>query len=226
MKKNAYKIIAIVLFAAWLLAWKLSATVSFDKIAAFPAKPSVTEGLSALPDKGKAGNGYSEIIKMLKSPFPISKYQKLINRNIFMPPERETIVFSPEILKITSIERVNLPFIYNGFIQTSNGALIAQISWEGKTYFVKNGGKIKDYMVTEIGKNAIKIEREGEELFLEFKKPAKGTELVATLYNSMDNKTYEVHKEDEINGYKILDIKSDAVILYGDNKECIINQEK
>lgn len=226
MKKNLYKVITIVLFAAWLLAWKLSATVCLDKITARYEKPSAAAESSISPDKDKAGNSYSAIIKMLKTPFPMSKYQNLINRNIFIPPKTETIVFSPDTLKITSIERVNLPFIYNGFIQTSNGALIAQISWEGRTYFVKNGGRIKDYKITEISRNVIKIERGGEELFLEFKKSAKGTELVATLYNSMNNKTYEVHKEDEINGYKILDIKSDAVILYGDNKEWIINREK
>ncbi len=79
----------------------------------------------------------------------------------------------------------------------------------------------------DITKKMMTVEnKHGQILVLDYKKPAKGTELIAKLYDSINDKTYEVRIGDEINGYKILDIKTDSVILYGQNREWVINKER
>lgn len=232
--KEIYKIITVVLFAVWLLVmWKLP-TIFSPKDIALPAEEE-TSAISAASvqngqeNQGGAGKGspYSEIIERLRSPFPLSRYSGLVTRNIFVKPEKAPVIFSPDSLRVVSIQPIRLPFIYNGFIQTADGTIIGQISWSGKTYFAKKGGKFKEYKVIDINKKAMTVEnKNGQLLVLDYKKPAKGTELIAKLYNSIDDKTYEVRKDDQINEYKILDIKTDSVILYGQNKEWVINKER
>ena len=230
--KNIYRIITAVLFVAWLLVlWKLP-TVFSPKGIALPSEEdtsalSVPAAQNGQNDQGAESSSYSDIIERLKSPFPVSRYDGLVTRNIFVKPEKAPIVFSPDSLKLVSVQPIPLPFMYNGFIQTASGTIIGQITWSAKTYFVKKGGKFKDYKVVDVDKKAMTVEnKDGQLLVLDYKKPVKGIELIARLYNSMDDKTYEVRKGDEINGYKILDIKTDSVILYGQNKEWVINKER
>jgi hypothetical protein len=148
----------------------------------------------------------------------------LFDRNIFIKPEAPPEQFSPEKLKVVSIGANNLPFMYNGFIQKQDGTMIGQINWSGKTYFAKKGEKFKDYKILEINSKLIKAENRDGQLILEYKKPVKSKELIAKLYDSMNDKTFEVKKGEEYNGYKVLDIKPGSVVLYGQNQEWVINK--
>ncbi len=221
--KNVYKIMTFVLGVVWIIVI-LKAFAPSSKSAEVGSAEAIGM-IKAVKDKDAADLGpYSSTLERIKSPYAISRYQDLLARNIFVRPEAPPVVFTPNDLKIVSIEAVNLPFIYVGFIQTSSGTIIGQVNWSGKTYFVKKGEKLKDYKVTDVDTRTMKLENRGGRLNLKLKETVKGKEFVATLYNSMDDKTYEVRRDDDVKGYKILDIKADSVIVYGQNKEWVINK--
>jgi hypothetical protein len=221
--KGIYKIATIALFILWLIIlWMAPSFVMQQE----PLAPTGEED-NVKPDKdvtADASSAYSALIDRMNSPFAASRYKPLLGRNLFVRPEAAPVVFTPDKLKIVSIGSTNLPFIYVGFIQKQDGTMIGQVNWSGKTYFAKKGEKFKDYKVLEINSKLIKAENKEGKLIMEYKKPVKSKELIAKLYSSMDDKTFEVKKGDEINGYKVLDIKADSVILYGQNQEWVINK--
>lgn len=224
MKEKKYKIIAAALFFIWLALMVKSASFFSPKGA---APSGGGEELTEAPggSQAKENNPYSYLIERLKSPFPESRYDTLIKgRNIFVKPVPPPIVITPENFTLLSVEAVTLPFIYNGYIQTPDGTIIAQINLSGKTYFVKKGGRFKDYRVTEIEKRMVKIEGKEGSMILDLKKPVKGKEFVAKFSNSLDNKVFEVRRGEEAYGYKVLDIKANSVILYGREKEWVVNK--
>lgn len=221
--KGIYKIAAIVLFVLWLiLLWMAPSLFTQQEF-------SVTTGEeeAVKPEKDvtvDASSAYSALISRINSPFAASRYQPLLDRNIFIRPEAIPESFTPDKLKIVTIGATNLPFMYIGFIQKQDGTMIGQINWSGKTYFAKKGEKFKDYKVLEINSKIIRAENKDGQLTLDYKKAVKSKELIAKLYNSMDDKTFEVKKGEEINGYKVLDIKADSVILYGQEQEWVIKK--
>lgn len=222
--KQVSKIIAIVAFVLWLLVMWRSASVfqsrqvplQFDE-GQEKAEAGKVEAV-AIPDSILSAE------RLLKSPFAFSKYQPLIDKNIFVKPEIQPEIFTPDKLSLVSVSAVPLPFMYNGFIEKSDGTRVGQINSSGKTYFVTRGDKFKDYKVLEINSKIIKMENKDGQLTLEYKKLAKSKELIAKLHNLMDNKEFEVKKNDEFGVYKILDIKANSVIIYGQDKEWVINK--
>lgn len=224
--KGMSRIVAVVAFVLWLLVmWKSSSIFESREV---PVRfGEGKEGTVAVAggEANVAPDSFLFAEGLLKSPYAISRYQPLLGMgNIFVKPEPPPEVFSPDKLKVISITPVLLPFIYNGFIERADGTIIGQVNWSGKTYFIKKGDKLKDYKVLEINSKILKIENKDGQLLLEFKKPAKGKDLVAKLRNLMDDKDIEVKKGDTIGEYKVLDIKTDSVILYGQDKEWIINK--
>ena len=221
--KGAVRIIAAAAFILWILVMWKSSSVFEPKQVSFQAE----EGKEAVAAKEKTGavtNSFLHAEELLKSPYMISRYQPLFDNNMFIKPEAPPEVFTPEKLKIISISFAPLPFMYNGFIARSDGTIIGQINWSGKTYFVKKGDKFKDYKVIEINSKILKIENKDGQITLDYKKQANGKELVAKLHNSMSDKEYDVKKGDDIGGYKIVDITIDSVVLYGQNKEWVITK--
>ncbi|MFA5165065.1 MAG: hypothetical protein WC481_05815 [Candidatus Omnitrophota bacterium] len=220
--KGIYKIAAIALFILWFILLWLAPVLFTPKDFSVPTgEDSIIKSDDITVD---ASNAYSTLIESIKSPFAASRYQQLLDRNLFIKPETPPPVFTPDKLKVVSIGATNLPFIYTGFIQKQDGTIIGQINWSGKTYFAKKGEKFKDYKVLEINSKQIRAENKDGQLTLEFKKPVKSKELIGKLFNSMDDKTYEVKKGDDINGYKVLDIKADSVIIYGQDQEWVIKK--
>ncbi|OGX32821.1 MAG: hypothetical protein A3F87_03630 [Omnitrophica WOR_2 bacterium RIFCSPLOWO2_12_FULL_51_24] len=222
--KETSKVIAIVAFVLWLLVMWKSSSVFQSKEVPVQFGEGQEETVAGKEGADVAPDSLSYAERLLKSPFAFSRYQPLINKNIFVKPEIQPELFTPEKLTVISVSAVPLPFMYNGFIEKSDGTRIGQVNWSGKTYFIKKGDKFKDYKVLEINSKIIKIENKDGQIVLEYKKPAKSKELVAKLHNSMDNKEFEVKKNDEVGGYKILDIKADSVVLYGQEKEWVINK--
>ncbi|KPK41305.1 MAG: hypothetical protein AMJ78_05850 [Omnitrophica WOR_2 bacterium SM23_29] len=223
-----YKIITLILLAAWLLLIIRTFLVSPSKkvvptlqLNGENATPSEETPEEVEDDDTKI---YAMLVERLKSPFDMSRYQGLLTRNIFVKPEKIVTIFTPENLKLVSVELVTLPFIYIGYIQTQDGGLIGQVNWGPKTHFVIKGEKFKDYKVIEVQKTRLIAEGKEGKLILEFKKPTKGTEFLARLYNEMDDKVYEVRKGEDINSYKILDITLDSVIIWAQNKEWVIKK--
>lgn len=220
--KGIYKIAAIALFILWFILLWLAPSLFTPKEFSVPTgEDSIVKTDDSATD---ASGAYSALIESIKSPFAVSRYQQLLDRNLFVRPEAPPVVFTPDKLKVVSIGATNLPFMYTGFIQKQDGTMIGQINWSGKTYFAKKGEKFKDYKILEINSKQVRAENKDGQLTLEFKKPVKSKELIGKLYSSMDDKTFEVKKGDEINGYKVLDIKADSVILYGQDQEWVIKK--
>jgi hypothetical protein len=220
--KGIYKIAAIALFVLWfILLWSAPSLFTPKDFSVPTGEDNIVKPDDTAVD---ASDVYSALIESVKSPFAAARYQQLLDRNLFMRPEAPPVVFTPDKLKVVSIGATNLPFMYTGFIQKQDGTMIGQINWSGKTYFAKKGEKFKDYKVIEINSKQIRAENKDGQLTMEFKKPVKSKELIGKLYSSMDDKTFEVKKGDEINGYKVLDIKADSVILYGQDQEWVIKK--
>ncbi|MFA5338967.1 MAG: hypothetical protein WC317_02320 [Candidatus Omnitrophota bacterium] len=223
--KGASRIIAAAAFILWILAmWKSSSVFESKQV---PFRQEEEGGGDVVPGKeGTAAlpNSFSHVEVLLKSPYAVSRYKPLLDENMFIKPEPPVKVLSPVDLTLVSVTAVPLPFMYKGFIEVSDGTIIGQINWSGKTYFVKRGQKVKDYKVTEINSKIVKMENKDGQVTLEFKKPGKSKELVAKLHDSMNNKDIEAKKGDTIGEYKVLDIKTDSVILYGQNKEWVITK--
>ena len=222
--KEVSKVATIVAFVLWLLVmWKSPSVFQSREI-----QVQFGEGQEKTVAGKERANAASDSLlyaeRLLKSPFAFSRYQPLIDKNIFVRPEIQPEIFTPEKLRVISVSAVPLPFMYDGFIEKPDGTRVGQINWSGKTYFIEKGDKFKDYKVLEINSKIIKIENKDGQLILEYKKPAKSKELVAKLRNLMGDKEFEVKKNDKVGEYKILDIKADSVVLYGQNKEWIIKK--
>lgn len=225
MKIN--RITTLILLVLWLLlVWRFFLVPPKREIILLPEmggeKAVAEKDEAAQPDEIKI---YSSIIERLKAPFDITRYKQLFVRNIFVKPEKPVAIFTPENLKLLAVDQVVLPFMYNGYILVANGAIIGQVNWGEKTYFLKKGERFKDYTVIDIQPRRLIVEGKDGELVLDLKIPSKGKELVAKLYNELDGKTYEVKKGDAVNGYKILDITTGSVIVYGQNREWVIKKE-
>ncbi|MDD4878870.1 MAG: hypothetical protein PHR22_00245 [Candidatus Omnitrophica bacterium] len=223
--KGTSRIIAAAAFVLWILAmWKSSSVFESRQVPFHPEEAkagavAVKEGAAAsLP------NSFSNVEELLKSPYTVERYQPLIDKNIFIKPEPPPDVFTPDKLVLISVSAVPLPFMFNGFIEKSDGSIIGQINWSGKTYFVKKGQKLKDYKITDINSKILKMENKDGQIILDYKKPAKSKEFVAKLHDSMNNKDIEVKKDDPVGAYKVLDIKPDSVVIYGQNKEWVITK--
>ncbi|HOX09016.1 MAG TPA: hypothetical protein PLA52_00080, partial [Candidatus Omnitrophota bacterium] len=127
--KGIYKIAAIVLFILWFILLWLAPSLFTPKDFSVPTgEDSVVKPNDAAVD---ASNVYSALIEKVKSPFAASRYQQLLDRNLFIRPEAPPVVFTPDKLKVVSIGATNLPFIYTGFIQKQDGTMIGQINWSG-----------------------------------------------------------------------------------------------
>lgn len=222
--KEASKVVTIVASILWLLVMWESPSVFRSKEVPIQFGEGQENTAAGKEGANAASDSLLYAERVLKSPFAFSRYQPLIDKNMFVRPEKQPEILTPEKLRVISVSAVPLPFRYDGFIEKPDSTRIGQINWSGKTYFVEKGDKFKDYKVLEINSKIIKIENKDGQLVLEYKKPAKSKELVAKLRNLMDDKEFEVKKNDEVGEYKILDITADSVVLYGQNKEWVINK--
>lgn len=68
--------------------------------------------------------------------------------------------------------KVSMDFVYNGYIK-SGDELIAQVNYQGKTYFVKKGDTFEEYKALEVDTSKLVLEGKKGRLELEFKKPIK-----------------------------------------------------
>jgi hypothetical protein len=221
--KNISRIVSAVAFILWIFVmWKSSSVFEPKQVPFHPEEGKET--VTPKEDTGAGPNPFLEAEGLLKSPYPISRYQPLVVKNMFIKPPAPVKVFTPEDLTLISVSAVPLPFMYNGFIARSDGTIIGQVNWSGKTYFVKKGDKFKEYKVIDINSKIIKIENKDGQLTLEYKKTAKSRELIIKLHDSMNNKDIELKKGDSVGEYKVLDIKLDSVVLYGQNKEWVITK--
>jgi hypothetical protein len=171
---------------------------------------------------------YESLLSSVKYPEGSEEYTRAIKRDPFSEYTGEVTVKPGISAKhdfiIKSIERVQLPLVYKGYIELSD-RIIGQINWRDSTRFVKVGSSLNSYSIRNITKDRIEaIDGKGQKVDFELNKPVFGDELEAMLYDNITNETFNVRLETEIDEYKVIDIAPDYVILLA--KDIEIKLEK
>ncbi|MFC2149542.1 hypothetical protein ACFLQ8_02460 [Candidatus Auribacterota bacterium] len=141
-------------------------------------------------------------------------------------------------LRLVKIYRQPVKLLFKGYIQLPDGSYSVQINWARKTDFKKVGEKIRGYkivdfqqrlfeeksptgIVKQINKSIVEIRKgENKPIVLEKGKLITEKELFAKLFDKKLFKNVTVHVGSTGDGYKVLDITEDEVILSppsGDN---------
>lgn len=133
-------------------------------------------------------------------------------RNIF-EPFREKEVPS-ELFMITEIVFEPFVFMYMGFIERSSAEFIAQINWASQTYFVREGETFKEWTATQVTKEKVMvIHQNGEDMELPLQQKVFSKKPFARVVVSSTGKEQKITIGDTVEGYKVLDITRDTVIL-------------
>jgi len=69
------------------------------------------------------------------------------------------------------VKTVGQEFVYNGYIQTPEEELLAQINYKGNTYFVKKDENFAEFTVVSLDREKVVLISDKKEITLEYKKP-------------------------------------------------------
>ncbi|MBN1870942.1 MAG: hypothetical protein JW800_00050 [Candidatus Omnitrophica bacterium] len=166
---------------------------------------------------------YKSLDALLKYPEPISNYTQRITRDPFMRYEEgmflEPIDSAEHDFVVTSIDRMLLPFVYKGFIELPD-RVVGQINWNEDTIFVKDGSSLHDYTVLHVSKDVVTAkDASGMPIQFHLNEPVFSNELQAVLYDTITHETFTVHKDMQVDNYKVIDIKREYVILHAEGIE-------
>jgi hypothetical protein len=134
------------------------------------------------------------------------------DRDPFSPIRERVVPVHPFQIKEIIVD----PFfiVYMGSMQRQSEDLIAQINWRDETFFVREGERMKTWTIATVSpERVIAVNEEGEEVVLALMKKAPSRPAEARLFSFATEKTHMAKAEDVIEGYKIIDIKKDTVIL-------------
>lgn len=134
------------------------------------------------------------------------------DRNIF-EPFREAEV-PAELFVITEIVFEPFVFMYMGFIERSSAEFIAQINWASQTYFVREGETFKEWTATKVTKEKVMVmHQNGEDMELPLQQKVFSKKPFARIILSSTGEEKKITIGDSVEGYKVLDITRDTVIL-------------
>lgn len=146
-----------------------------------------------------------------------------IDRDIFT--EKREIIVKP-LFELRAVDLEEIPIIFKGSIVRGDKVIIAQINWGNKTYFVKPGEMLKQWLISEITEDFVIIKDPDLKPFTLFLNKITYSEVMtATIMYTTDNKIYRVKIGDMIDDYKVLDIKKHNVIVSNKNSQIIISKE-
>ncbi len=160
---------------------------------------------------------YEDILTRAKYPKGIADYRVLTGRNPFAKVQRAEAVVTDTTSRhdfvLRTIDRIPLPIMYQGFIELPD-KVIGQVAWKGTTKFVESGEALNGYTILSVQRDYLDIKLEdGTEHRLNYKTPIPGKELRAVLYDNIGDKTYTAVKTWGLDGYSVVDIQEDRVIL-------------
>ncbi len=146
-----------------------------------------------------------------------------ISRNFFAPLVKEEKDMVPFYLKDVVYEP--LFFMYMGHIEKRPSEYIAQINWADETYFVRKGESIKEWKVKSISKDNVTVENaKKEEIELPLYKRIFSKKPYAIIIIRKTKKELKINVDDVVEGYKVLDITKDTVVLSIDSKAVTITK--
>ncbi|MFH1857265.1 MAG: hypothetical protein ABH836_08620 [Candidatus Omnitrophota bacterium] len=217
--KNVEKIIFgifVLLFITVFVVARLGAIRRVEKVN-FP-KANKTVGISE-EERVKFEN-YDKIIGEARKPESLGKYEFFKQRDFFHEYEEAVLPEQPFIVK--EIKQIPLNIIYKGLIELSKDKVIAQVNFNDKTYFLKEGESFGEYTLRETTKDFCVISsNENKEMKLPYRQEIFGDEYEAVLYDTKTKNLFNIKKDFKIREYQVLDIKSGHVVLLGKNGDTI-----
>lgn len=140
-------------------------------------------------------------------------------------------------LKVLDIYRRGIEVRFFGYIELPDGSHQIQMNWGGKTAFVKTGEAIHGYEIVNFVQESSKRfnprigdhetidvshvmikKADNPPMKLVIGRPSFEKELYARIQDAISGKIYSVHAGSKIKSYKVLDIKTDKVIIKRNKK--------
>jgi hypothetical protein len=171
----------------------------------FSAPPETVEGIEK----------YEDLLLQLKKSDNLSDYSAYMTRNGFL----KFIEPPPEIppYELKAVRKTFLDVEYKGFIESLSGT-VAQFKVGNRSYFVKEGDKIEDYMIERVRSDYMLVKTtDGAEYRLPLGEKILSNDYEAALYITKTHKTIKVKLGDMINDFKVLDISPNNVVLFNQN---------
>ncbi|MFH1777698.1 MAG: hypothetical protein ABH952_09115 [Candidatus Omnitrophota bacterium] len=224
--KNFEKVLVLIsLFLCVAAYFILSTQGEVQEELKFPLMPRNVE----LPAK-------EEVIKTdpllvtLGHPEPFENYQGIMQRSIFSELRTSLVdksMYQDRSFILLNVEHKLFPLEYKGRIKTNLAFNIAQINWNNRTYFVEAGDVISKYKIDRITQNTVVLKNTqgSDTIILKYLQPSQAKELIATVMDMNNNKMQEIEKGMELDGYNVLDITLDSVLLLQGEKKIIIKRE-
>ena len=176
------------------------------------------------PEKIEGVKEYNDLIARLKQIDSFSKYEIYLVRNGFLKYIKPVPEIPPFELK--AVRKKYLDVEYKGFIESLSGT-VAQLKVKNRSYFVKEGDEIDGYAVKKVRNDYMLIkDMAGVEYRLPLGEKILSNDYEAALYVSKTHKTVKVKLGDIVNGFKVLDISPENVVLYNQtyNKKLIVEK--
>ncbi len=176
------------------------------------------------PEKIEGVKEYNDLIARLKRLDSFSKYEIYLARNGFLKYIKPVPEIPPFELK--AVRKKYLDVEYRGFIESLSGT-VAQLKVKNRSYFVKEGDEIDGYTVKKVCNDYMLIkDGAGVEYILPLGEKILSNDYEAALYVSKTHKTVKVKLGDIVNGFKVLDISPENVVLYNQtyNKKLIVEK--
>ena len=112
------------------------------------------------------------------------------------------------------IERMDPPLIYQGVMEEGEGLLTAQVNFEGKSHFIKEGSELKGWKILSLTKEKIEARSpEGEAIAFPFRMRVPGRVKFALILKEPEGVSYRVSEGEEIEGHEVAEIGEKIVKL-------------
>ncbi|MBL7071186.1 MAG: hypothetical protein ISS26_03315 [Candidatus Omnitrophica bacterium] len=172
---------------------------------------------------------YESVFSLVKYPEAIDVYSQKVTRDPFSEQKHEAetkdVVTSERDFVILSIERIPLPMVYKGYIELPD-KIIGQVNWHEATKFVNHGSVIYEYKIERILKDRlIASDKNGARIEFNLNKPVLTDKLEAVLYDNVSLETYSVRLSSQLEGYKIVEITPNSVVLKNEGIETMLEKK-
>ncbi len=173
---------------------------------------------------------YESILVKAEYPEPESEYAQKVRRDPFSEYNEKAantpIIHAAERdFALQSVGNIPLPIKYQGYIELPD-KVIGQIKWKESTRFVEPGASLNGYVIQRVTKSKIEVvDEQGKGMEFLLNKPVLSDKLYAVLYDRISRKNFSIEIASVIDGYKVIDIQPDYVILFSNGSEMKLTKE-
>ncbi len=171
---------------------------------------------SSLPVSRMPGNAQNIMLEKMKSDLTIKIKPE---RDIFAYPrekkdEPTRILTQEPVFEVVEIGYKPLGIEYKGKIVFGKGEIAAQINMRNKSYIARVNSTIAQYTVTQLNEQAISLrDGNGKVITIKYRENVYSDQLSAKIKELNSQKTFDVGKDSEFLGIKVLDIDGNSVLV-------------